>query len=180
MNALAHRDYEDREPARVTVFVDRIELLSPGGLPSGVDAQEFRSGKASPRWRHRSLAFYFNRLQLAQAEGQGIPTILRSMRSGGSPEPLFLIGERSVTCVLPAHPRHALRSAGAPRPSSAYTSTRPSAICVRRYSSPSTTMIASGSRRASASSRRCGEGAEPEDACRARPAPGCVRVGGHA
>ena len=49
-----------------------------------------------------------NRLQLAQAEGQGIPTILRSMREEGCPPPEFEANETKVTCVLPAHPRHAL------------------------------------------------------------------------
>ncbi|MCA9636685.1 MAG: hypothetical protein KC420_11715, partial [Myxococcales bacterium] len=107
INALVHRDYEDREPVRVTVFSDRIEIYSPGGLPTGVDAEAFKAGTATPRWRNRSLAYFFNRLHLAQSEGQGIPTILREMRSGGSPDPTFLLGERSVTCVLPAHPRHA-------------------------------------------------------------------------
>lgn len=108
VNALVHRDYEDREPVRVTVFADRIEVHSPGALPTGVDPEAFKAGAAAPRWRNRSLAYYFNRLHLAQSEGQGIPTILRAMRSGGSPDPRFILGERSVTCVLPAHPRHAV------------------------------------------------------------------------
>ena len=34
-NALAHRDYEDHQPIRITVFSDRIEVLSPGSLPLG-------------------------------------------------------------------------------------------------------------------------------------------------
>lgn len=108
VNALVHRDYEDREPVRVTVFSDRIEIHSPGALPTGIDPDDFRQGRSAPRWRNRSLAFFCNRMQLSQAEGQGIPTILRSMRSGGSPDPKFVLGERSVTCVLPAHPRHAV------------------------------------------------------------------------
>ncbi|MDP9119871.1 MAG: hypothetical protein M3O15_00615, partial [Acidobacteriota bacterium] len=34
-NALAHRDYELVDPTRVTVFADRLEILSPGSLPPG-------------------------------------------------------------------------------------------------------------------------------------------------
>jgi ATP-dependent DNA helicase RecG len=86
-NALAHRDYELPDPIRITVFSDRIEVLSPGGLPMGVDPQLFRVGRAEPRWRNQTLAWFFNRLQLGQAEGQGIPTIIRVMREEGSPDP---------------------------------------------------------------------------------------------
>lgn len=107
-NALAHRDYEDDQPTRVTVFADRIEVLSPGPLPLGVDPSEFSQGKASPKWRNQTLAWFFTRLQLAQAEGQGIPTILRVMREEGCPPPIFDTNDSRVLCVLPAHPRHAI------------------------------------------------------------------------
>lgn len=107
-NALAHRDYELPDPTRVTAFVDRIEFFSPGSLPYGMDPAEFRAGRAAPRWRNQTLAWFFNRLQLAQAEGQGIPTILRTMREEGCPPPDFAITPASVVCILPAHPRHAM------------------------------------------------------------------------
>jgi ATP-dependent DNA helicase RecG len=108
INALAHRDYEIVEPTRTTVFSDRIEVLSPGSLPTGVSIEELRQGRAPAKWRNQSLAWFLNRLQLAQAEGQGIPTILRSMREEGCPPPLFQVSDVRVVCTLPAHPRHAL------------------------------------------------------------------------
>lgn len=106
-NALAHRDYEEADFTRVTVFEDRIEILSPGSLPFGVDVEKFRSGQAAPRWRNQALAWFFNRLQIAQAEGQGIPTILRTMREEGCPPPVFDVDDARVICTLPAHPRYA-------------------------------------------------------------------------
>lgn len=108
-NALAHRDYEDDQPTRITVFSDRIEVLSPGSLPLGVDPSEFRQGRASPKWRNQTLAWFFTRLQIAQAEGQGIPTILRVMREEGCPPPQFEVDDSRVLCILPAHPRHSVR-----------------------------------------------------------------------
>ena len=108
INALAHRDYELHEPTRTTVFSDRIEISSPGPLPTGIHVETFREGKATSKWRNQSLAWFLNRLQLAQAEGQGIPTIIRSMRDEGCPDPSFEVTEESVACRLPAHPRHAL------------------------------------------------------------------------
>lgn len=108
INALAHRDYEAADPARITVFTDRIEIVSPGSLPTGVSPDEFRQGKAPAKWRNQALAWFLSRLQLAQAEGQGIPTILRSMKEEGCPPPSFETNDSRVVCLLPAHPRHAL------------------------------------------------------------------------
>lgn len=108
VNALAHRDYEMDDPTRTTIFSDRIEILSPGALPTGVKLETLQAGKASPKWRNQSLAWFLSRLQLAQAEGQGIPTIFRSMRDEGCPPPTFEADDARVICTLPAHPRHAL------------------------------------------------------------------------
>lgn len=106
VNALVHRDYTSDQPTRVVVYSDRVEIWSPGGLDPKVPAERFREGRASPVWRNRALAWIFARLDLAQAEGQGISTILASMEREGCPPPRFDVAEESVTCVLPAHPRH--------------------------------------------------------------------------
>ncbi|MCC7383404.1 MAG: putative DNA binding domain-containing protein [Deltaproteobacteria bacterium] len=107
-NALAHRDYELPDPTRITVFGNRVEFFSPGSLPPGVDPAAFREGKAGPKWRNQALAWFLNRLQLAQAEGQGIPTILRAMKQEGCPPPTLQASEAHVLCILGAHPRHAV------------------------------------------------------------------------
>lgn len=111
INALAHRSYEEVHPTRVTVFADRIEIESPGPLPTGIDRSAWREGKAGAKWRNQALAWILGRLQLAQGEGQGIPTILRSMQEEGCPPARFEADESRVLCVLPAHPRHALARA---------------------------------------------------------------------
>lgn len=107
-NALAHRDYELVDPTRLTVFADRVEIASPGPLPTGVDLAALRVGTAPPRWRNQTLAWFFARLQFAQAEGQGVPTILRSMREEGNPPPVFDSDQTRVLLTLPAHPRHTI------------------------------------------------------------------------
>jgi predicted HTH transcriptional regulator len=106
INAIVHRDYEISEPNRITVFADRIEVRSPGALHWAVNKEKFKEGKASPKWRNQSFAYLFNKIQLAQSEGQGIPTIIRTMREEGCPDPVFELEAESVTCILPAHPRH--------------------------------------------------------------------------
>jgi ATP-dependent DNA helicase RecG len=57
-NALAHRDYELVDPTRITVFDERIEILSPGSLPFGVDPIAFKEGKSGPRWRNQTLVVF--------------------------------------------------------------------------------------------------------------------------
>lgn len=106
VNALVHRDYELPEPNRFTVFSDRIEIHSPGALHWAVSKEKFMSGTASPKWRNQSLAYLFSKMQLAQSEGQGIPTIFKVMKTEGCPQPIFELETESVTCTLPAHPRY--------------------------------------------------------------------------
>jgi ATP-dependent DNA helicase RecG len=103
-NALAHRDYALYEPTRVTAFADRVEFLSPGGLPLGLTLAQLRKGSVAPRWRNQTLAWVFMKLGLAQGEGQGLATIRQAMRAGGSPPPRFEATEVDVTCTLRAHP----------------------------------------------------------------------------
>jgi len=106
INAIVHRDYEITEPIRITVFIDRIEVRSPGALDWTVNKEKFKEGKSSPKWRNQSFAYLFNKIQLAQSEGQGIPTIIRTMKEEGCPDPIFEFEVESVTCILPAHLRH--------------------------------------------------------------------------
>ena len=111
VNAFVHRDYQMGDPLRVTAFLDRVEFSSPGGLPFGVRLADIRRGEAGPIWRNQTLAFFFNKLDLAEAEGQGLRTIRETMRREGCPPPLFEANEIRVLCILPAHPRALERSA---------------------------------------------------------------------
>lgn len=104
VNTLAHRDYELYDPVRITAFVDRIEMVSPGPLPPGLDPIAFQKGLSGPRWRNQVLAWFFHRLGLAQAEGQGIPTIRRTMKTAGCPPPKFAVTAADVVCTLRANP----------------------------------------------------------------------------
>lgn len=105
VNAVAHRDYQLYDPLRVTAFLDRIEIASPGGLPLGVRIGDLREGNVGPRWRNQTLAWFFNRLELAETEGQGLRTIRQTMHAAGNPPPRYDATEVRVLCTLPAHPR---------------------------------------------------------------------------
>ena len=61
-NALIHRVWDIDSHIRVSLFDDRIEIVSPGGLPVGITAEEYLSGKLSVL-RNRNLANVFYRLR---------------------------------------------------------------------------------------------------------------------
>ncbi len=105
INALAHRDFSIAEPTRIIAYADRIEMHSPGGLPPGITLDALRRGKALPRWRNQALAWFLSRLDLAQALGQGIPTMRQAMKAIGCPPPRFAATETTVSCILPANKR---------------------------------------------------------------------------
>ncbi len=132
VNALAHRDYELVDPARFTSYADRIEVVSPGSLPIGVTLEDLRTRTVTPRWRNQALAWFLSRLQLAQAEGQGIQTIRRSMEAAGCPPPLFDATEVSVTCVLRAHPRFEIPTRPKKRAAKKVSPARPRPTAAKR------------------------------------------------
>lgn len=48
-NALVHRDYLIQAPIRIMIFDNRVEIVSPGGLPTGVDVESIKFGKTQQR-----------------------------------------------------------------------------------------------------------------------------------
>lgn len=110
VNAFVHRDYEDGDPIQINSYSDRLEIFSPGGLLSKVQAEDFARGRAFARWRNQALSEYFLRLGFAQRVGQGITTIIRTMHEAGNPEPTFEVRPDHVVTVLPALHGHARAS----------------------------------------------------------------------
>jgi ATP-dependent DNA helicase RecG len=76
LNALVHRDYAFSSSSLISIFDDRMEFVSPGGLPRGISLDDVTLGLSVPR--NESLADIFYRLKLIEAYGMGIPKILRS------------------------------------------------------------------------------------------------------
>ena len=106
VNAVVHRDYEIDQPTRVEVYSDRVEVYSPGGLPFNLDKKKFVEGHAKAAWRNQAFGRIFHKLNLAQHQGSGIGKIIGSMHEEGCPKPIFDVEQDSITCILPAHPRH--------------------------------------------------------------------------
>lgn len=104
-NALIHRVWDVDLQIRVSMFDDRIEVVSPGGLPSGITEFEYLSGKLSVL-RNRNLANVFYRLGFVEIFGTGI-TRIKQIYSEASVKPSFEVSENAIQIVLPIYEENA-------------------------------------------------------------------------
>ena len=76
LNLLVHRDYSFSASALISIYDDRIEFVSIGGLMPGIDLEDIMAGISV--CRNQNLANVFYRLQLIEAYGTGIRKILNA------------------------------------------------------------------------------------------------------
>lgn len=100
-NALIHRVWDVDLQIRVSMFDDRIEVVSPGGLPSGITKDEYLSGKLSVL-RNRNLANVFYRLGFVEIFGTGI-TRIKQIYSEALTKPGFEVSENAIKIILPIY-----------------------------------------------------------------------------
>ena len=98
-NALIHRVWDVESQIRVLMFEDRIEVVSPGGLPSGITVNEYLAGKLSAL-RNRNLANVFYRLGFVEIFGTGIVRI-KQLYEESLAKPEFEVSENAIKIVLP-------------------------------------------------------------------------------
>ena len=98
-NALIHRVWDVNSHVRVSMFDDKIEVVSPGGLPAGITAEEYLSGKLSVL-RNRNLANVFYRLGFVEIFGTGI-TRIKQLYAESLVKPDFEVSENTIKIVLP-------------------------------------------------------------------------------
>ena len=98
-NALIHRVWDVDSHIRVSMFDDRVEVVYPGGLPSGITVEEYLSGKLSIL-RNRNLANVFYRLGFVEIFGTGI-TRIKQLYAEGLMKPDFEVSENTIKIVLP-------------------------------------------------------------------------------
>ena len=98
-NALIHRTWDVESQIRVLMFDDRVEIISPGGLPAGITEEEYFSGKLSVL-RNRNLANVFYRLGFVEIFGTGI-TRIKQLYEEAMIKPMFEVTENTIKIVLP-------------------------------------------------------------------------------
>lgn len=98
LNAIVHRDYSVNSPTLISIFDDRIEFLSIGGLYGGISMNDIFMGVSA--CRNPVLANVFYRLELIEAYGCGIQKIMDAYRNS-TKKPEILTGDNSFKIVLP-------------------------------------------------------------------------------
>lgn len=76
LNAIVHRDYAIRGATLISIFDDRIEFVTIGGLVPGITFDDILLGVSVPRNQHLANVFY--RLKLIEAYGTGMLKINES------------------------------------------------------------------------------------------------------
>ena len=104
-NALIHRVWDVDSQIRVSMFDDRIDIVSPGGLPSGITEEEYLSGKLSVL-RNRNLANVFYRLGFVEIFGTEI-TRIKQLYAEALIKPDFEVSENAIKIVLPIFEKNA-------------------------------------------------------------------------
>jgi len=99
-NAVMHRMYEaTNAPVRVHWYVDRIEVLSPGG-PYGVVSKQNFGNPGVADYRNPHVAEAMKVLGYVQRFGVGIPIAREEMRRNGNPPVEFTIEATHVLATL--------------------------------------------------------------------------------
>ena len=78
LNLLVHRDYSFSASALISIYEDRIEFVSIGGLVPGIELEDVMAGISI--CRNQDLANVFYRLQLIEAYGTGISKMMMAYR----------------------------------------------------------------------------------------------------
>lgn len=98
LNSLVHRDYSFSASTLISVYDDRIEFVSVGGLPSGISLDDILLGLSV--CRNPKLAAVFYRLKLIEAYGTGMPKILKAYDGSGL-EPRIEVTSNAFKITLP-------------------------------------------------------------------------------
>ena len=116
VNAVAHRDYSiSGSRTRLSVFADRLEIQSPGGLPNNltVDSIELRQSTRNEvlvstlgRMRVGKTKGAHDREFFMERRGDGVPIILAATEELGAGRPQYdVIDQSEVRLTIPAAPQ---------------------------------------------------------------------------
>ena len=108
VNALIHRDYfMSGANIFVCIFDDRVEIVSPGGLPKPLTLKDL--GKRSKR-RNETIADLFSRLDFVEKLGTGVRKMRRWMREQGLKPPRIEVD--GFFTIIFKRPQKAVKSVG--------------------------------------------------------------------
>jgi ATP-dependent DNA helicase RecG len=98
LNALVHRDYGLSPATLISIFNNRIEIVTLGGLMKGVSLNDIMLGVSA--LRNPYLAEVFYRLNLIEAYGTGMPKIIDSYKNFAV-QPTIELSDNAFKITLP-------------------------------------------------------------------------------
>lgn len=98
LNAVIHREYGIGGPTLISIFDDRIEFVTIGGLVKGLSLADIKLGVSM--LRNKNLANVFYRLHLIEAYGTGLLKI-DECYADCAVKPQFLATDNAFKLVLP-------------------------------------------------------------------------------
>ena len=98
LNAVTHRDYSFSAPTLISIFDDRIEFVTIGGLVRGLTFDDIMLGVSA--LRNQNLANVFYRLKLIEAYGTGILKI-NECYADCAVKPQFEVTDNAFKITLP-------------------------------------------------------------------------------
>lgn len=98
LNSLVHRDYSFSASTLISIYTDRIEFTTIGGLLTGVSLNDIMLGLSV--CRNPKLANVFYRLELIEAYGTGMRKIMKAYENRGK-TPVVETTENAFKIVLP-------------------------------------------------------------------------------
>ena len=86
VNALYHRDYQEREPVEIRIEPSGVTILSYSGPDRSISMEAIRLAKTlkARRYRNRRLGDFLKELDLSEGRATGIPTIQEELSKNGS------------------------------------------------------------------------------------------------
>lgn len=100
-NAVIHRTWDINAYINISMYDDRIEITSPGSLPTGISKEEYLQGQISIL-RNPILAGVFFRLKYIEQFGTGIKRINLAYENSLI-KPEYNIYKNTITVVLPVY-----------------------------------------------------------------------------
>ncbi len=98
LNLLVHRDYSFSASALISIYSDRIEFVSVGGLVGGIEKEDIMLGISV--CRNQNLANVFYHLHLIEAYGTGIIKIMKEYETIDY-KPVIEITKNAFKIILP-------------------------------------------------------------------------------
>lgn len=102
-NAALHRNYAVYgSDIQIALYDDRLEIVSPGGLPCGMTVARMQTGCS--RCRNKAIAEAFAYMRIAETWGLGVPNVMRAFRDYGLPEPEYTDWGNAVRVTVRRRP----------------------------------------------------------------------------